>query len=177
VGNIRQFSVRGVVCWLKAKLLDGMREGTSPAKVSSGFALGLFIGIFPTLAIGSPLAFWAARRLGWNAGAALAGTLLMNPLTAPPIYSLSLWLGAELLGQRLELSHVHGLLDYLRQAGGAFLLGNTIVALSSALLSGLGVHWFLLRRFRLDLQPLTPVVTPGLPACPSVAGTRVPAAH
>jgi uncharacterized protein (DUF2062 family) len=60
-----------------------VRENSTPARTGLGFALGAFIGIFPSFLLGTPLAFLIAGRLGWNRAAAAAGTFLTNPLTAP----------------------------------------------------------------------------------------------
>jgi uncharacterized protein (DUF2062 family) len=168
--SIRRFSVRAAVRWLQAQLLDGVRDGASPSSVSLGFALGLFIGIVPDFSIGLPLAFWIARRLGWNGGAALTGTLIVNPLTAPAIYSLSAWLGMAILGQSLDMSHIRGFLDYLRQIGVAFLLGNSIIAFTSAVISGLCLQLFLLQRFRVAPQPFVRLTPPAVSAL-TAAGT------
>jgi uncharacterized protein (DUF2062 family) len=106
--------------------------------------LGVFIGVFPSFLMGTAIAFLAAGRFGWNRAAAAAGTFLTNPLTAPMLYSLSAWLGLKMLGSDNEPAQVHGVIDDFRQFGLAFLLGNTVVALSLAAL--LGVSLFLLLR-------------------------------
>jgi hypothetical protein len=104
-----------------------------------GFAIGAFIGIFPSFLIGTPIAFFVAGRLGWNRAAAIGGTTLMNPLTAPVLYSISTWLGLEILRQDREVVAVNGLISYLREFGVAFLLGNTVLAAGVAAILGLAV--------------------------------------
>jgi hypothetical protein len=86
-------------------------------------------------------------------------------------YSLSAWLGLEMLGREVDTAQVHGVIDHLRQFGLAFLLGNTIVALSFAVL--LGVTLFLVVRHhgragmrRMLLRSRT-VYTPTTPAPPA----------
>jgi uncharacterized protein (DUF2062 family) len=148
-----------------------VREHSTPARTGLGFALGAFIGIFPSFLIGTPIAFLVAGRLGWNRAAAAVGTFLTNPLTAPVLYSLSAWLGLEMLGREVDASQVHGVVDHFRQFGLAFLLGNTVVAFSIAAL--LGVSLFLvLRRYgqaglrRMLLRSRT-VYTPPAPTPPA----------
>lgn len=123
-----------------------VRENSTPARTGLGFALGAFIGIFPSFLIGTPIAFLVAGRLGWNRAAAAAGTFLTNPLTAPMLYSLSAWLGLEMLGREVDAAQVHGVIDHLRQFGLAFLLGNTVVALSFAALFGVSL-FFVVRHY------------------------------
>lgn len=157
--------------WFRLQLIRMVRENSTPARTGLGFALGAFIGIFPSFLIGTPIAFLIAGRLGWNRAAAAAGTFLTNPLTAPMLYSLSAWLGLEMLGREVETAQVHGVIDNLREFGLAFLLGNTVVALIFAAL--LGVTLFLvLRRYgraglrRMLLRSRT-VYTPTTPAPPT----------
>lgn len=132
--------------WLRLQTIRMVRENSTPGRTGLGFALGAFIGIFPSFLIGTPLAFILAGRLGWNRAAAAVGTFLTNPITAPLFFSLSAWLGLEMLGYETETVQVHGVLDHIRQFGLAFLLGNTIVALSFATLFGVAL-FLVLRRY------------------------------
>jgi uncharacterized protein (DUF2062 family) len=129
---------------LKAQLVAWASEKTTPARTALGFAAGIFIGVFPSFAIGSLIAFYLAGRLGLHQGAALSGTFLMNPFTAPLIYSLSYTVGAGLTGAPPSAAG-DSLIASLQQLGWAFLLGNTIVAVSAATLLGLGVFFWMRR--------------------------------
>jgi hypothetical protein len=123
--------------WLRLQALRMIRENSTPARTGLGFALGTFIGVFPSFLIGTPLAFFLAGRFGWNRAAAMGGTFLMNPLTAPVVYSTSTAVGLQVLGRDLEVAPVSGMLNYLRHFGMAFLVGNTIVAVLIASALGL----------------------------------------
>ncbi len=125
--------------WLQRQLLQMLRENWTPGRSGLGFALGAFIGVVPSFAIGSPLAFLLAGRLGWNKAAAVAGTFLMNPFTAPLFYSFSTKLGLDILGRDLEMTQVEGLIDYLARFGLAFLVGNALVGLIFAIIMGIGI--------------------------------------
>ena len=135
--------------WLRLQALHVIRENSTPARTGLGFALGAFIGIFPSFLLGTPLAFFLAGQFQWNRAAAVTGTFLMNPLTAPLLYSTSTWLGLELLGRSGDGNQAFGLLDNLRHFGTAFLLGNTLVATLVAALLGLAVFGLVQRRSRL----------------------------
>lgn len=119
---------------MRFHLIRALRENASPARTAFGLGVGAFIGIFPSFLIGTPLSFYVAGKLGLNRAAAVAGAMVsMNPLTAPFLYSLSAWLGLEILGREVD-AQAQGLLSYLRTYTGPFLLGNTLVALSIALI-------------------------------------------
>ncbi len=121
--------------WLRLHLLRSIRENASPARTALGLGLGAFVGIYPTFLIGTPLAFFLAGKLGLNRAAAVAGaTLSMNPLTAPFLYSLSAWLGFRLLDREVVTIEAEGLWNYLQQYTAPFLVGNTVVALTIAML-------------------------------------------
>jgi hypothetical protein len=131
--------------WLRLQALRMIRENSTPARTGLGFALGTFIGVFPSFLVGTPLAFFLAGRFGWNRAAAMGGTFLMNPLTAPVVYSTSTVVGLQVLGRDLEVAPVSGMLNYLRHFGMAFLVGNTIVAVLIA--SALGLVIFMLAAY------------------------------
>ena len=150
---------------LKSQLIAWATERTTPARTALGFALGIFIGIFPSFAVGSLIALYLASRLGLHRGAALSGTFLMNPLTAPLVYSLSYAVGARFAG--LPLSAIKGgLFASLRQLGWAFFLGNAIVAVSAATLCGLAVYFWMRRAEsqRPTAQPALELPAPAFPA-------------
>jgi uncharacterized protein (DUF2062 family) len=157
--------------WLRLQFILVVRENSTPARTGLGFALGAFIGIFPSFLMGTPIAFLLAGRFGWNRAAAAAGTFLTNPITAPLFFSLSAWLGLEMFGLEVETAKVHGVFDHLRQFGPAFLLGNTIVALSFSTLLGVSLYLVLrryghagLRKMLLRTRPVYTSTTPAPPA-------------
>jgi uncharacterized protein (DUF2062 family) len=66
--------------------------------VARGMALGVFIGITPTMGIQMPIAFFFAMLLKENKIAALIGVWISNPMTAIPIYTYNFKIGKYLLG-------------------------------------------------------------------------------
>lgn len=132
--------------WIRLHLLRALRENASPARTALGLALGAFVGIVPSLMVGTPLSFFLAGRLGLNRAAAAAGSVLsMNPITAPFLYSLSAWLGFEITGQSVTVE-VEGLMNYLREYAVPFLIGNTVLALGVALVLGVLMFFFVRRQ-------------------------------
>jgi hypothetical protein len=98
--------------------------------------------------VGTPVAFLVAGRLGWNRAAAVGGTLLLNPFTAPLVYPASTWAGLKILGRDLETASAGGFPHYIRHYGLAFLLGNTLFAVVLATVFGLIAFGFAARHQR-----------------------------
>jgi len=122
--------------WLALKGRAVFRENASPSRTALGLAIGLFIGVFPSFLIGSPLAFFLASRFDLNRAAAVSGTFLMNPFTAPVFYSISTWVGASVMGVEHQLIQAGGIIQQIRHFGPAFLVGNTLFALAVAAAGG-----------------------------------------
>ena len=67
-------------------------------EIARGMALGVFIGMTPTMGVQMPLAFFFAMLLKENKIAALIGVWISNPMTAIPIYTFNFKIGKYLLG-------------------------------------------------------------------------------
>ena len=74
------------------------------------FALGLFVGITPTMGIQMIIAVFFAALFKWNKISAAIGVWISNPLTAPVIYSITYLFGAGILGLKnsFRLSDLQG---------------------------------------------------------------------
>lgn len=71
-----------------------------PREVSLGFALGIFIGMSPTMGFQMPIAIFFAALLKWNKISAVMGVWITNPMTAPFLYGFTYFVGAKILGVR-----------------------------------------------------------------------------
>lgn len=69
-----------------------------PREISLGFALGIFIGMTPTMGFQIAIAVPIASLLKWNKISAAIGVWISNPITAPLLYSFTYTVGAYLLG-------------------------------------------------------------------------------
>ena len=69
-----------------------------PREIALGFALGIFIGMTPTIGLQTPIAIFLAALLKWSKLSAGFGVWITNPLTAPFIYGLNYFAGAKLIG-------------------------------------------------------------------------------
>lgn len=81
----------------KLNLLRFLRLQGSPDEIAKGFALGIFIGMTPTLGFQMAIAIFFAFLLKENKIAAALGVWITNPITAAPIYALEYESGRRLL--------------------------------------------------------------------------------
>jgi len=113
-----------------------VRVGGNPVHIALGFALGVFLGVFPTFGIGIPLSLLFASLFRWNRVSAVLGSLVMNPFTTPFFWTLSGMVGAAIFradASRLLAGLKNGeRLRGLTLGAGIYLAGNTIVALVTA---------------------------------------------
>jgi len=114
-------------------------DGT-PKQVAAGFALGTFIGIFPTFGLGGVIAVAMSFILRLNVAATLLGNaLIMNPITTPTFWSLSFLLGSILYPEKRQIGIneikngmlFKGILDITT----VYLAGNVLIALVVSIIS------------------------------------------
>ncbi|MEZ4524390.1 MAG: DUF2062 domain-containing protein [Desulfobacterales bacterium] len=74
----------------------------NPREIALGFALGLFIGMSPTMGIQMFIAVFFAAVLKWSKIAAAAGVWISNPFTAPFLYWFTYYIGAKLLSYKMR---------------------------------------------------------------------------
>jgi len=116
-----------------------VRVGGDPVHIGLGFAVGVFLGIFPTFGVGTFLALLIASVMRWNRISAVLGSLVMNPLTTPFFWTLSGSLGAAIFradAKKVLQSAGNGeRLKSLSEAALIYLTGNTIIAVVGAVVS------------------------------------------
>lgn len=81
----------------------------NPREIALGFALGLFIGMTPTMGFQMGISVFLAAFFKWNKFAAAAGVWITNPVTAPFIYGLAYHVGAWFLGIEKAGFHLQGM--------------------------------------------------------------------
>ncbi len=126
----------------------------TPPRAALARQIGMFIAWTPILGFHTLLALGLAFLLGLNRVAVLAGTLVNNPWTIVPIYSLSAYLGAQLLGSDAPAPRLDGVSwkdfgEFASQfqpwivplAAGTLILG-TVCALLSFPLVLYGIRWY-----------------------------------
>ena len=111
-----------------------------PREIALGFALGVFIGVTPTMGIQMPIALFLAALLKWSKISAVFGVWITNPFTAPFIYGITYVVGAHLLGlkttmtlpEELTWSIVREMLKNAPVIFGALTVGGILVGLPLA---------------------------------------------
>lgn len=133
--------------WLKFRRLQG-----DPQKLAWGMALGVFIGITPTVPFHTVLALVLAPLLGISPVTAYLGIWVMNPLTIAPLYLAAYKVGQIFLygGKPLvipESLDFQACLELLWRGGLALQVGGVILALPPAIISYFLTLW-IIRRYR-----------------------------
>ncbi len=96
--------------WRKAYERFLKIRGT-PHEIAFGFAIGLFVGMSPTMGVQMPIAIFIAALLKCNKVSAAAGVWISNPFTAPVLYGMTYFIGAQLTGIQNSF-HLSGDLDF-----------------------------------------------------------------
>jgi len=100
----------------KLNVVRFVRLRGGPDEIAKGMALGIFIGMTPTLGFQMAIAVFFAWLLRENKIAAALGVWITNPVTAPFIYALEYESGRMVLGMpHVGLPHhlTHGALKHL----------------------------------------------------------------
>ena len=114
-----------------------------PREIALGFALGIFIGMTPTMGIQIPIAVFFAAVLKWSKISAAFGVWITNPFTSPFIYGITYIVGAKLLGLKATMtlpanfswSIVQEILKNAPVIFGALMVGGILIGLPLAVLS------------------------------------------
>ncbi len=90
----------------------------SPRKIAMGMAIGVFIGMTPTIPFHTVLIIGATMIFRQNMTAALLGSWIMNPLTIPFFYVAEYEIGKIILGlQHLDIVLNAYTLDEILEVG------------------------------------------------------------
>ena len=141
--------------WLKFKRLQG-----DPKKLALGAALGVFIGITPTIPFHTVIILTLAPLLGASVVAAYMGIWVSNPVTWVPQYLLAYEVGRHLLfrGEPLvipEHADLSTFLHLLWRGGLALQVGGLIIALPPAIVTYFATLWAV-KRYRQRQARLVP---------------------
>jgi len=112
--------------------LKFIRLRGEPRHLARGVALGVFIGITPTIPLHTILILLLAFILRTSkVSALLASWVVSNPLTVFAQYYLSWWVGKQLFPGHLHWGKIHGLLQSIEGGSGFTATLNQIAALGS----------------------------------------------
>ncbi len=118
---------------LRYMYLQLRRLPGDPRKIAAGMALGVFIGVTPTIPFHMISALAIAQLVGISRVAAVMGCWISNPITIPPFYYFSFKIGKWLLypDHPLTLPDTVNLRELLRlgwEVNLALQLGGVILA-------------------------------------------------
>ena len=138
--------------WLKF-----MRLQEDPKRIAGGLALGVFIGITPTIPFHTVIALSLAALLGVSPVTAFIGIQVGNPLTVVPIYLTSYKVGQFLLyhGKPLVFPQTFSYEAWFRvlcQGGLALQVGGIIIAILPAIVTYFLTLWIVQRYQRRKAQ-------------------------
>jgi uncharacterized protein (DUF2062 family) len=133
--------------WLKFKRLQG-----DPRKLAWGMALGVFVGLTPTVPFHSVTVLALAPILGISPVTAYIGIWIMNPVTIAPLYLLAYKVGEYLVFRSAPLVlpavwNWDSALSLLWRGGLALQVGGVVIAIPPAIISYFLTLW-VVQRYR-----------------------------
>jgi hypothetical protein len=134
-------------CYLRLRRMQG-----DPRKIAWGMALGVFIGVTPTIPFHTISALALAHLFRISRVAAVMGVWFSNPITIPPLYYFSFVIGKGLLYPYQSLSFpqsfdVRELLRLGWEVNLALQIGGLILALPFGVAAYFVTLW-LVNRYR-----------------------------
>jgi uncharacterized protein (DUF2062 family) len=134
-------------CYLRFRRLRG-----NPQKIALGMALGVFIGVTPTIPFHTIMALAFSHMFGVSRVAAFMGVWVSNPVTIPPLYYGSFIIGKKILYPNLDLSlpqlvDLQDLIKFGWDINLSLQLGGLILAFPAAILAYFFTLWAL-KRYR-----------------------------
>jgi len=142
---------------LRYQWLKFLRLQEDPRKLAGGMALGVFIGITPTVPFHTVAALTLAPLLRLSPVTAFLGIQISNPLTIPPLYLAAYNVGKHLLYKKGPLAFPENysyqdLLNLLWQGGLALQVGGVALALPPAVIAYFLTLW-VVQRYRRRRAP------------------------
>jgi len=140
INAVRKDNLFGVIRKVYERFI---RIRGNPREVALGLALGVFVGMTPTMGVQMPIAIFLAALCKWSKLSAAIGVWISNPLTAPLIYGVTYITGAKLMSLdpmfNMPLSPtwsaLKALLQKAPQAFGAMTVGGAIIGMPLAIVS------------------------------------------
>jgi uncharacterized protein (DUF2062 family) len=132
---------------IRARIREVLKVKDSPHRIAISFAFGVFWGMSPLLGLHTIGAFFSAWLLRLNRFVAVVGVYITNPWTIVPIYSFSLWIGAQLIGMEQILPDLDwknitftDMMTELSHLILPFCIGTVVVGTVSAVVSYFIIH-------------------------------------
>ncbi|MBI5643697.1 MAG: DUF2062 domain-containing protein [Deltaproteobacteria bacterium] len=118
--------------WFKLTYLKILRLDDPPERIARGAAIGVLMGVLPTFGAGGFLSIGFAFIFKANKAAAVIGSFIVNPLTAPFFWTLSIAIGSVIMGEdRASIITMIRSEGFLKAGGWAYLVymaGNVVIS-------------------------------------------------
>lgn len=125
---------------IKQFLLKIIRLNGTPLGIALGFAIGLFLSIIPTFAVGMFIALGLCPVFKTSPVSTYLGTLIVNPFSGIFIYSLNFFIGS-LIFKTDKLFFLPKNLNDIMLIGKQLYTGGLIVSLTMSALSFLIIYY------------------------------------
>lgn len=129
-----------------------LRIDDPPEVIARGAAIGVFMGVFPTFGVGTFLSLGAAFLLKANKASAVIGSFIVNPITGPFFWTLSMLTGAFIMREDytslVDNIKTKGILSGGGWATEVFMVGNIIITLIFTFASYYAVKALVIRHRR-----------------------------
>jgi len=119
---------------LKHTIQNIIHENVTPNQIAMGFVIGLALSIIPTFGVGMLLALIIAWLMDYHLISTYIGTLIVNPLTAPPVYLFNYSIGLSIVNAP-SIGNFAFSFETLKEVALELYLGSIIVAIVSCALS------------------------------------------
>ena len=136
-----------------------LRIRGEPREVALGFALGIFVGMTPTIGVQTPIAIFLAALFKWSKLSSAIGVWISNPLTAPILYGVTYITGAKILSLEpvfnMPLSPTwstfKAMLQKAPQAFGAMTVGGALLGIPLAIV-GYYLAYVAVEKYQTDVK-------------------------
>ncbi|MBI5234847.1 MAG: DUF2062 domain-containing protein [Deltaproteobacteria bacterium] len=109
-----------------------LRLDDPPERIARGAAIGVLMGVLPTFGLGGLLSLAFAWALRGNKAAAIIGSAIVNPLTAPFFWTASILTGSVILGRDSDAVFAtfknEDLLNAAGEAALVYMAGNAVLS-------------------------------------------------
>lgn len=112
-----------------------------------GTAIGVFVAFTPTVGLQMLIGAFLATLVGANRPAAMIPAWITNPITIPPIFALTYWVGSLLLGSAADVDVQAELTKVVEQLGS---------------ISFYEIHKPLLKFFEIGVEVYVPMLVGGI---------------
>jgi len=131
--------------WFKNLYISIVTQNAQPREIATGAAVGIFIGIFPTFGLGLILAVGLSWVFKYNRASAILGSAIMNPITSPFFWFMSLFVGTLIWGGDVDfyisIYKNQGIISLIKKGAVVYFTGNIIVSILFSIIMWLIIYF------------------------------------